>query len=733
MIKILLIEDDIEDALLFEETFSVSSNVEHLIVHKTTLNEGIKSLGDNEFDVVMLDMGLPDSQGIETLDRFTENSSKLPVIVLTGHEDFHTSLMALEGGAQDYLVKGEFNSDLLYRTIRYAIERKKYKDKIAENESLLKNIIESNVDGMLILDNEGRIVFSNNAADKMFGKTKNKLIGYPFSFQPDEEVQEIDIVNKKGEIIVGEMYCTPINWKDTNSTLASIRDITDRKQREEELIEHQSRLMELTDQLRTSEEGAKNIYKYLPVPTYTIEKINDKYILTDFNNEAEKIFEGDLSDLLGKELGHLENKIPFIFKDICRCYKEKYTLIEEFERLTESDEKKDYFKLTYAYVPPEKIILHTENITKKKEIDKIKSEIISNVSHELRTPLSILKEGVSLLYDEIPGKINSKQHKILNMAKGNIDRLAAIINNLLDISKMESGKNDLQMTLVNLPVFINEVVSNFNQKTREKGLQLKVNKIPEDLKIYFDEDKIYQVLINLLQNSMKFTEKGNIEVSVKNRPNEVEFCVKDSGIGISKENLPKLFDRFQQFSPGYGTQAGTGLGLSISKSILKLHGGKIWAESEFGKGSRFFFCIPKYNRNKILIEFIQKQIDNAELESIGFTISAVRVLNLEELKVEIGVKNVLLELEKMRFAIDGILRRRGDRTKSFSEDIIVIFEACSRENAVNVKNRLQQTLENHLLTSSLDNRIKTECDSVTFPNDAKDAKGLLKKLNLLKS
>ncbi|MDD5108251.1 MAG: ATP-binding protein [Candidatus Omnitrophica bacterium] len=235
------------------------------------------------------------------------------------------------------------------------------------------------------------------------------------------------------------------------------------------------------------------------------------------------------------------------------------------------------------------------------KLDKLKSEFVSIVSHELRTPLSITKEGISLILDGVVGDINPKQNKILITSKNNIDRLARIINSLLDISRIESGKMELKNKNVDLKNLIANVVALFALKVKEKGLELRVN-LPQnkELSFYIDEDKLIQVFTNLIDNSFKFTEKGYICISLIEKEDELEFAVTDTGIGIAPENLPKVFNKFMQFGRTAGAgEKGTGLGLSIAKGLVELYGGRIWVESEVGRGSKFIFTLPKHFTDKI--------------------------------------------------------------------------------------------------------------------------------------
>lgn len=232
---------------------------------------------------------------------------------------------------------------------------------------------------------------------------------------------------------------------------------------------------------------------------------------------------------------------------------------------------------------------------KLKEYDQLKSEFVSMTSHELRTPLSIIMGAIKLVLDEIPGKIMPEQRDVLTTAMENVERLSNIVDSLLNISKIESGKLDLQTTSVNICELIENTVSDYKPLAEERGIHLDCELPRESLNISLDPDKTRQVLINLVSNSLEFTPEGGwVKVICSEQDEEVQICVQDSGVGVAKEDIPKLFDKFTQFGRKAGLgEKGTGLGLAISKGMVKLWRGRIWAESEAGKGSKFTFTLPK--------------------------------------------------------------------------------------------------------------------------------------------
>lgn len=227
----------------------------------------------------------------------------------------------------------------------------------------------------------------------------------------------------------------------------------------------------------------------------------------------------------------------------------------------------------------------------------MKSDFISTVSHELRTPLTTIREVVSQMLDGIIGATTKEQQEFLTMCLEDIDRLKRIIDNLLDISKIEAGKVEIRKTRWDITALAKTVAAAFIPQSQKKGLEIKTVFAAEGIEVSADKDKITQVLTNLINNALKFTAKGHIEILIVEKDQAVECKVSDTGIGIAAKDLTKLFNKFEQFGRTSGPgEKGTGLGLSIAKGIVELHQGKIWAESELNKGTTFTFVLPKNNQ-----------------------------------------------------------------------------------------------------------------------------------------
>lgn len=232
---------------------------------------------------------------------------------------------------------------------------------------------------------------------------------------------------------------------------------------------------------------------------------------------------------------------------------------------------------------------HNEEL---KQCDEAKSHFVAMVSHEFKNPLATIKESLSLISDGVTGEVTPKQKKVLDVATRTVARLIRLVMDMLDISKIEAGKMELRRESVDLKALIDEIVAAYEPKCVMKR-QILLQKVPPGIgTVYADPDKLSAVVINLLSNAIKYTpEGGEVTIHLKGSSSEVLFEIADNGPGISKENLCKVFDKYERI--GADKEEGTGLGLPIAQEIVNLHKGNIWVESELGKGSHFKFVIPR--------------------------------------------------------------------------------------------------------------------------------------------
>jgi PAS domain S-box-containing protein len=405
-------------------------------------------------------------------------------------------------------------------------------------------------------------------------------------------------------------------------------------------------------------------------------------------------------DILGKELNAAisQEEVRALF-DTFASQKSEY-LVKELQIRNPRDGTTRTVKANLAKVHDylgniigSVLILY--DITKEKEVDRMKTEFIATTSHELRTPLASIKEAISLIFDRTAGPVNEKQHKFLDIAKRNIDRLSGLINSLLDLSKIESGKMELSRTSVELNRIIQDGIAAFGTWITDKKIRIETKLAKELPQIQADLDKISQVFSNLVSNAIKFMPQGGIITVTTgfygSDKNFVEVDVQDTGIGIDKKDFDKLFQKFQQLDSSLTRKiGGAGLGLTISKQIVELHGGKIWAESELGKGSKFSFILPvayeeeKMERKKILV--IDDEIDlcttvKARLEANNFNVSYA-LSGKEGLDKVKEARPDLVILDLMMPVMDGfeVCKQLKKNTQTSSVPVVVLT-ALDQEDA----------------------------------------------------
>jgi len=286
---------------------------------------------------------------------------------------------------------------------------------------------------------------------------------------------------------------------------------------------------------------------------------------------------------------------------------------------------------------------------KLQKLERLKSEFISIVSHELRTPLTAIKNAMDIILSGKAGDMTENIEKFVSMGKRNAIRLSGIINDLLDISKIEAGKMDFKFELMNVEPIIEDVRNNLLEVAREKNLDIVFKPAnDEQVQIYADSDRLVQVLTNLVSNAIKFTTEGNIEITTKVvnarelrydqcfeedikklHGNYLQVCVEDHGIGIERKDLNHVFDKFAQIENSLSRKVGgTGLGLPIARQLMEAHNGAIWCDSEINKGSKFYFVIPIAN-DKSNFLMIRKQLAQ-QARSNGSTIAVIKIKSTNE-------------------------------------------------------------------------------------------------------
>lgn len=237
------------------------------------------------------------------------------------------------------------------------------------------------------------------------------------------------------------------------------------------------------------------------------------------------------------------------------------------------------------------------DITEIRKLDRLKYDFIATVSHELRTPLTVIAETVNLLKNNTVGQLNDKQKECIELAERNQKRLARLVDNVLDLVRMETGHLKVEIGRVLVEPLVRHIIASFKPIFQKKSIDLTANIDASIPAVAADEDRLAQIIVNLINNAYKYTNDGKVEVFAEQKGGMLSICVTDTGIGISGENLERIFRKYEQAQRKDNVkpvEKGAGLGLYITKNLVEAHGGKVWAESELGKGSKFCFTIPIY-------------------------------------------------------------------------------------------------------------------------------------------
>ena len=269
------------------------------------------------------------------------------------------------------------------------------------------------------------------------------------------------------------------------------------------------------------------------------------------------------------------------------------------------------------------------DISERKRLEALKDEFVSKVSHELRTPMTSIKGAVTLMLERAMGEINPEQEDFLHTISQDIDRLADLINNVLDLSKMEAGKMTVNRQRLEAAAIIDQACRSYQTILGSRRIVRQFDPVPP---VYVDHNLILQVIANLLGNAIKFTKNdGTITFSLRADDGFVAVRISDDGPGMPKEALGKLFQKFVQAegSPAADHPKGTGLGLAICREIVQLHKGRIWVESELGQGSTFAFTVPIYEPARTFNAMVQEMKESAAAEQTDFSLLVIDIQGVQ--------------------------------------------------------------------------------------------------------
>ena len=580
---------------------------------------GFESTGYTQEDI---------EKGINALQLFIpeerENVKENIEKVLSGEEfeDHEYTLLRKDGSTFPGLIYSNAiihdNKPIGLRGIVLDIsERKKDEEALRESEEKFRAISDKAGDAIIMMDNNEKTSFWNKTAENMFGFKSHEIIGQelhkiivPGHYFADfkkgvvkfkisgrgkitDKTREVTARKKDGAIFPVELSVSAVKLKGKWHAIGIIRDITERKKTEEERIKLINKLQEKTDELNT-----------------IIESVGDAILTTD-NNYNIIVANKALSEMLGLPEEEIMGK-PC--SEVLRCIDENGNIICEKECGLKKTIEKGTIAIDRAVIQnPEGKAITIESInsplksadgsiigavrairdiSKEAEIDSMKTEFISTVSHELRTPLTPIQGYIDLILKGDTGEINDLQREFLDLVSQNTERLTMLINDLLDIEKIEAGKVSLDIQHVSFSDHIRQAVKTMEPQSNKKGLKLTTD-TQENIEGYADPDRLTQILTNLISNAIKFTAEGSITVKLHTEGERVKISVCDTGIGISKSDQKKLFTKFFRAEDAYTRKAGgTGLGLSIVKELVEMHKGEITVKSTLQKGSEFIVILP---------------------------------------------------------------------------------------------------------------------------------------------
>lgn len=471
------------------------------------------------------------------------------------------------------------------------------------------------------------------------------------------------------------------------------------------------------------------------IPSILIGVTSDGFV-AHWNPAAGQAFGIPAGRVLGRPFA--ECGIPWDFKRIlegmgeCRAKRSPIQLDDvAFER---PDENAGVLKMTIIPVQQSRdgafeCFLFGTDVSEQKQVERLKNEFVSTVSHELRTPLAIIKEGVSQVLEGLLGEIKPQQKQFLSISLEGINRLGRIVDELLDISRIEAGKFELKRELVNIIEVVEGVSRAFQPQILQKGIKIKTEFSSERIDVYADKDRLAQVFTNLMSNALKFTEKGEIRISVGNRGEGVECRISDTGRGIAPKDLTKVFGKFQQFGRGgESTSKGTGLGLAICKGIVESHHGTLRVESQITKGTTFIFTLPRYTAKELFRQHILRAIGDALKDEAPLSILVFDIENYEVLIETWGMKRLTPFVQEMEGVVKQSLRRKADVAVKDTRAILVLLPDTGREEALIVAGRIGQTVDEFLGVQKAKKDVRVSSRIATFPEDGSSAESLLKKV-----
>ncbi len=533
--RVLLVEDSEDDALIIRESLPEAT---FEIEWAERFAAALERLAKSHFDAVLLDLSLPDAYGLDTICRMQSQAARVPIVVLTGLDDEETALKAVERGAQDFLIKGQVNGPLLARSLRYAVQRHRAEEALKERNREL-----------LVLRRISEVILGSLDLNFVLGQILEQAI-QSGSFDLGN-IRLLDSTGETLEVAVARGYRDPQNIL-SHRKISRTAEATRSSHFGEALFERPffEEDVSASAGLRTfKKEGVRS---FVGVPVRAENEVLGILQLASRTPRRFRPEELRLWETLGNQMG--------IAVQRARLYEETRRQARELERA-----------------------------------NQLQADFSAMIAHDLRSPLVNILGVVEVMMQGVFGAVTEEQSKWLGRLQANARGLVDLISDFLDLSKLESGYIDLQRQRVALGEIIERSIENFRLIAANRKISLRGTVDSALPPVDADPRRLDQVLNNLISNAIKFTpEGGEVEVAAASAGHDqARLSVRDNGEGIAPEEIGQIFEKYRQGgNVRQAKEKGTGLGLVICKMIVEAHGGRIWAESEPGRGSVFYVSLP---------------------------------------------------------------------------------------------------------------------------------------------
>jgi PAS domain S-box-containing protein len=661
-----------------------------------------------DLDLILSDYTMPQFDAPRALFLLQERDLNVPFIIVTGTISEEAAVACMKQGAADYLIKDRLAR--LGEAVRHALQQKQlYYEKqqaelaLRESEEKFRTIFSKALDVILIVDpDNGQILNANPATEYVLGYQVESLMGQPFTILSPATPQFFDNLLQKFKVqgSVFEFYeflqadgstcpmdltATLIPWNSKQVVLVTLRDATERKQTEAALKKSEEHFRQvissISDHIYVTEYTAtgQRVNHYLsPVETltgYPIEKLlanwsfwpsciihpDDRGLAAaqaerfaqGFNGEVEyRLIRSDGRVIWVRDSGRVERNpvtgnimVYGVVSDVTERKQAELTLAEERAQLAQRVDERT-------------AELQTANAELARAA-RLKDEFLAVMSHELRTPLNAILGMSEILRENVYGPLNEAQQNALRHIEEGGRHLLELINDILDLSKIEAGKMELTIAPTSVSSVCRASLRFVQQMAHKKRLKVSSVLDPQVEVIQVDERRLKQVLVNLLTNAVKFTAEGGqigLEVSGDEGNHVVHFTVWDAGIGIAEGEIGRLFRPFVQIDSSLSRRhEGTGLGLSLVSRLVEMHGGGVSVQSKVGEGSRFTISLPwhaKLDSQKVVSG---QQVETPTQVSTPLQTSDFRILLVEDNDINIITMKDFLEAKGYQV----ILARNG--------------------------------------------------------------------------